>query len=408
MTWIFWTILVPIVIVSVLILIHELGHFLVAKWCGVGIVRFAIGFGPALFKRRIGDVEYRIGLIPLGGYVRMVGDISDIISGPDTAPSEEGGPVKDVPPELLADRSKWFMEKGVAARSAIVFAGPLFNLVSAFFFIALAIFCYGDESLEESALIGKIGAGSPAEQAGLKSGDLVRKLDGVAITKWEELADRMHHGTGAPVQVTIARKGPDKVVEEIELTVTPQKKKLPPTGKEVLLIGVSPHINHRDVGALESLTLAGKWVYFTTAGTLEGLIGMFIGKVSPKELAGPLFIFDVASEQAQRGFEYVLSFMAHLSVSLAVLNLLPIPILDGGHLLFFLLEAILGPVSMRKREIASQIGLAFLLLLMGVALTNDFRRASEPKQKPEIEWNSDSKQSQEVVKPPEAPQPQPN
>lgn len=399
MSWIFWSVLIPVVILGILILLHELGHFLVAKWCGVGVVRFAIGFGPALFRKKIGDTEYRIGCIPLGGYVRMVGDISDMISGPETRPEVEGAPVEDIPPELLADKSKWFIEKSVGQRSAIVFAGPLFNIVTGILFVTLANFFYGDVHVEERAIIGKLGDGSPAEIAGLKVGDLVRKFNGVDISKWEELAKSVHGSNGDPVNLTVARKLTDGVTEELDISIQPIRKKIPGDAKEIFLIGISPQINRQDVGLLQASLLACKWVYATTIGTFQGIIGMFTGKVSPKELAGPIFIFDAASQTAQRGLENVLDFMAHLSVSLAVLNLLPIPVLDGGHLLFFLIEAIFGPISIRKREIASQVGLAFLLLLMGVALTNDIRRTQEPREKGEIQWKPDQKEQQPQEKP---------
>jgi len=389
MSFLFWSILVPIIIIGVLVFLHELGHFLVAKWCGVGVVRFAVGFGPAIYKKRIGETEYRLGCIPLGGYVRMVGDISDYITGPDTTPAENG--VSDVPPELLADKSKWFIEKSLWQRSAIVAAGPIFNFVTGLIFVAVAIFIYGDVDIKEGSIIGTIAEGSPAQSAGLKEGDEVRKFNGEAISKWEELAGRMHRGTGEPVTLTVARGVGNGITEELEIVVQPQSKKLPGLEKEVFIVGISPKIDRKAVGLGQSIVQGGKWIAFTTGKTFEGIYGMFSGQVSPKELAGPVFIFGAATQAAQKGMEYVLDLMAHLSVSLAVLNLLPIPVLDGGHLLFFLLEGLFGPLSLRKKEIANQVGLALLLTLMGVALTNDIRRTQEPEKKVGIEWKAEEK-----------------
>jgi regulator of sigma E protease len=392
MSWIFWTILVPVLILGVLIFLHELGHFLVAKWCGVGVVRFAVGFGPPIWKKRIGDTEYRLGVVPLGGYVRMVGDISDLISGPETQPEVEGEPVPDIPPELLADKSKWFVEKSLSRRSAIVAAGPIFNFVTAILFIAAAIFFYGDVKLDEQAVVGQISGGSPAEVGGLQPGDLVRKFNGEPVTRWEELAKRIHSSGGESISLTVLRGSDTGVSEELDLVLHPQRKVIPGIGKEVFLVGISPKIDRTPVSFSESLKLGGKWVVTATTRTVEGIYGMLTGQVSAKELAGPVFIFGAASQAAQKGMEYVLDLMANLSVSLAVLNLLPIPILDGGHLLFFLFEAIFGPISIRKREVASQVGLAVLLLLMGVALTNDIRRTREESPaKQEIQWNTEEK-----------------
>jgi regulator of sigma E protease len=385
MTWLLWKVLVPIAIVGVLIVIHELGHFLVAKWCGVGVVKFSIGFGPSILRWKGKETIYQLSIIPLGGFVRMVGDIPDGLTGPQKTDAavraeeddEETEPEDEIPEELLRDRSKWFIEKNLWQRSAIVFAGPFANFVSAFLFVAIAIALYGRTNLDESPIIGAVDSTSPAEAAGLKEGDVVLSVASDPINSWEQLAKRIHLGPAEGDTLTLqVRRGE----AEIPLVVTPKFRELRTFSGEkqkVFLIGIAQQTIIEPVPLSETLTSAASWTYGATMGTYEGLWGMVTGKVSPDELAGPLFIFDAAGKQAKKGMENVYYFMAMLSISLAVLNLLPIPVLDGGHLLFFLLEGLLGPISIRKKEIAQQVGLAFLLLLMGFAISNDIRR--DPK-----------------------------
>lgn len=388
MEWAVSKVLVPLLIVGVLILLHELGHFLVAKWCKVGVVKFAIGFGPAILKFRRGETIYQVGLIPLGGYVRMVGDMPDLITGPEETDAEVRSPISDIPPELLNDRSKWFIEKPVGQRAAIVFAGPLFNLISAAFFVWLALVIYGEEKLVEQSQIGNVQVGSPAEKAGLKPNDLVTSIDGTPVSTWIALAGKIREGTGAPTTLMVKRG--ENSEQELPIVVQPQKRELKfgkGESKTMYLIGIEPRSYRRSVGPGEALVDAGTWLWHSSIRTYEGLGGLFLGRVSPSEIAGPLFIFGAASEQAKRGMENVLFFMAILSVSLAILNLLPIPVLDGGHLLFFLVEAIIGPISVKKKEVAQQVGLVFLIFLMGFAITNDIQRDTSVLKEATLKWD---------------------
>lgn len=402
MIWLLWKVIVPILILGILILIHELGHFLVAKKCKVGVVSFSIGFGPAILKKKVGHTVYKIAPIPLGGYVQMVGeDPSFALDGTPPVQVDEAGIVNPqetvtdlrhagIPAELLADKSCWFINKTLAQRAAVVIAGPLFNLISAYFFVLIMLIGYGDEMPSNKPILGNISLNSPAENAGLKPGDHIRTLNGVAVEKWDEFSDKIRKGTGEVLNLVVERSYPDGVSKQLDFSVQPEKKKF--QGQEVFLIGVRPESIKKTYSLFEAMGHSAQWVCSFSFQTLKGLGGMFIGQVSPKELAGPLAILDAAGEHAERGFANTLYFMAILSVSLAILNLLPIPILDGGHLLFFLIEAILGPVSLKKREIANQVGLVFLLLFMGVALTNDISRVDAPKEKVDggIEWKKDS------------------
>jgi regulator of sigma E protease len=398
MAWLIWKLLIPLLILGILIVIHELGHFLVAKRCKVGIVSFSVGFGPSIFSKKIGQTVYKISAIPLGGYVQMVGEDPSFALDPEVPPAPDGteGPSErqemleqlqsKIPAEFLRDKSLWFINKSLLQRTAIVIAGPLFNLISAYIFVLLMLVGYGEEAPNPLPVIGSVSANSPAEKAGLRGGDTIRLIDGEPVAKWEEFSTRMREGKARTL--TVGRKVSDTITEELELSVSPERKIL--GNQEIFLIGVKPEVIKRAYSFGEAITSSASWIFEFSYQTLKGLFGMFIGQVSPKELAGPLAIIDAAGDHAEKGLQNVLYFMSVLSISLAILNLLPIPVLDGGHLMFFLIEAVSGPVSLRKREIANQVGLAALLLLMGVAFTNDIRRVEQPAPKPDapIEWNN--------------------
>ena len=389
MTWFLFKIIVPILVIGVLILVHELGHFLVAKWCGVGVVKFSIGFGPVVFKWKRGETVYQLCAIPLGGFVRMVGDIPDALTGPQsTDEAVRQADADDVPPELLADRSRWFVEKSLFQRSAIVFAGPFFNFISAVAFIVIAALLYGEMIPLKESRIGEVVAGGPAAAAGLLDGDLVLRIGEKPVSTWDEFSSRIYEGPDVATPLVV-RRGETTV----ELSVTPKKGTVNnPAGgsKEVFLIGVTPATETRAIGFVDALEHGVLWTYTASARTLEGIGGMLFGNISPKELAGPIFIFDAASKQAQKGFEYLLYLMALLSVSLAVLNLLPVPVLDGGHLLFFFIEALVGPISTAKKEMAQQVGFILLIGLMGYAITNDLRREVPSEAPSPISWSDET------------------
>lgn len=386
--WIWSSVIVPLLVLGLLIFVHELGHFLLAKLSGVGVVKFSIGFGPAILKFRKGETLYQVSAVPLGGFVRMVGDLPDFISGKQESDEQvrESDDAVDADAEAAApmfqDRSRWFIEKGFLAKSAIVIAGPLFNFLFAVLTIAASVFVFGEEIPDLSPRIGTVMKGSPAEAAGLSAGDLVTSVNGTPINSWEELATKIHQGEKIPTAVAVQRNG-----EALSFDVYPQKKELPTrTGnhEEVYLIGIE-HTTYREAaGALRALEVGGLWSLTVAERTYAGLWGMVTGAVSAKDLAGPIFIFDAAGKQARKGLEDILGFMALLSVSLAVLNLLPIPVLDGGHLMFFVLEGVLGPISIKKKEFAQQLGMLFLFALMLVAISNDLTRPKEHSE--QVSW----------------------
>ncbi len=403
--------IVFILVIGVLVLVHEFGHFIVAKMCGVGVLKFAVGFGPPIVKFKKGDTVYQIGWIPLGGFVRMVGDIPDMITGAqatDEAVRMEDKTEDQIEGEseaarrLFADRSCWFIEKGFWAKSAIVFAGPLFNFVFAFFVASYCGFQYGERVQVDTPVLGEIIKNSPGERAGLKEKDLVKSIDGVAITKWKDLATTIHGANGRTLLLQVEREG-----KPVELSATPQGVTVGsgPESKKVYFLGISPYVEIVPVTGFSAFRYGWDWISIMTKQTYTGLWGMFRGQVSPNELAGPIFIFQEAGRQVEKGFESLFYFMAIISVSLAVLNLLPIPVLDGGHLLFFLIEALIGPIGIKKKEVAQQIGMLFLLCLMAFALRNDVVRKAQPEQ---ADWDTMHKQHEATNGTQNAPAPAPS
>ncbi|MGH7349324.1 MAG: RIP metalloprotease RseP [Candidatus Rokuibacteriota bacterium] len=438
-----------VVVLGVLIVVHELGHFFMARLAGVGVERFSVGFGPVLWRYRGKETEYCLSAIPMGGYVKMMGDDENPL---------EGGKAGAVDP------AKAFNNKPLFARFLIVFAGPAMNFVLAVF-IAAAMFMligrpmapaevgrvteggpaaqaelrtgdrivavngepvqywedigravqaadgrplqvtvqgpaglrttaltpvqakrkdlFGDEqtvweigaSPYLPAAIGDTIAGDPAEKAGLKAGDVITALEGQPVLSWDELAGRIHKRAGQPTRLEVKRGG-----ETLTITVTPKEGKVPgPDGKEmeVGLVGIRPGgattlvRSNPLVAVWEGLV----WAADVTAKTGIGLYKIVVGQLDRSNIGGPIQIAKTAGEQARQGVVSLALFTAVISINLFLLNLLPVPMLDGGHLLFFAFEAVLGrPLSVRKRELAQQVGFALLMLLMVFAFYNDFKR----------------------------------
>lgn len=396
-------------VLCALIIVHEFGHFIVAKWCGVGVVKFSVGLGKVLCKWQRAETTYQVCAIPFGGYVRMVGDMPDSITGESVTddavrdPSAEIGVAEeDISPELAAmldDKSYWFLEKTLWQKAAIVFAGPLFN----FIFSVVCIFCltffygkrldhglYGEAPESIPSVVSVVGEGSPAELAGIESGDRITSISGQTVSSWIEVAKVIKESQGAELQLVVENDSGEK-----NLNITPQLKELPyAEGKKSFVIGISPQ-TIKEVGVLGALESGVTWTYNASMATCLGLIKMlnpFEEEVSTDEIGGPIMIFNAAAQHAKRGPDYLLLFMGILNVSLAVLNLLPIPILDGGHLVFFALEGLFGQISLRSKEIAQSFGLLIILGLMGLGVFNDLTRKTEPVPEPKrLNWQENEK-----------------
>ncbi len=382
--------LVAVLVLCILIFVHELGHFLLAKWNNVGVLAFSIGFGPILWKKQVGETTYTLRAFPLGGFVRMVGDDPRALDPnanleeDEEKPSFEELDPKEFTPEqraLIADKSKWFLLKSYWPKFSIVFAGPAFNFIFAAILGSLTVFIYGKALPVKEAVIGEVVPNHAAAKAGVKSDDLVLSLNGQPVENWTALALGIRNSGGKPVELLIERKGPSGEVEKVTTVVTPEADRSGLVSEEeresgdVYRIGITPSIIRVPATFLEALKAGPYVTYSLSAQTLAGLKGLLLGHISSDNVAGPVRIFQEAGRSAERGLEHLFSFMIFLSVSLAVLNLLPVPVLDGGHIVFFTIEALKGgPLSIRVREVANQVGFALLLALMVFALSNDLFR----------------------------------
>jgi regulator of sigma E protease len=351
------TIVSTVIVLGILIFVHELGHFILSKKMGVKVLKFSLGFGPKLIGKKIGETEYQIAVFPLGGFVKPLGE----------DPNEE---VKE------EDRHRSFWVQPIWKRALIIGAGPFFN-----FFLAVALFSvinlFGIPYFPSK--IGEVSPGLPAENAGLKKGDMVLSIDGEEVKKWDDLSKIIRNSKGKALSLKVKREG-----EFLEIRVTPKpssQKNLFGEEIPVFVIGITPfdEILVEKVGPFVALGKGLSQTWFGIKFTVVTVIKLIERVIPAKTIGGPILIAQLAGEQAKRGLISLALFMAILSINLGVINLFPIPILDGGHFLFLALEAILGkPLSIKKMEIAQQIGLFFIVLLMLFAIYNDLIRVFSP------------------------------
>ncbi len=347
-----------IIVLGLLIFVHEFGHFLLAKLFGVRVLKFSLGFGPSLAGTKIGETEYVLSAIPLGGYVKMFGE----------NPAEQ-----DVDP---ADVGGSFAAKPVWQRFLIVAGGPVFNLLFAGFLFFVIFSINGLPVPVDTTKIGAVSEKSPAAEAGLLAGDEILALSGTAIERWEELSERIREGNGEPVIFQVRRN--DEVLEfSVTPTMSPVNNIFNEEVEKRYLVGITraEEVVYEKISLARAVTAGGEqvwsWIYLTVMGIVK-----IIQKVVPaSELGGPILIAQLAGKQMEAGWVNFLYFMAVISVNLGVLNLLPIPILDGGHLVFFSVEAILRrPLSIRVMERFQQVGMIMLGALMIFAFYNDIAR----------------------------------
>lgn len=427
-----------IIVLGVLVFFHELGHFLVARLFGVGVEKFSLGFGPRLFGRKVGMTEYIVSAIPLGGYVKMVGE------DPDAQITD-------------AERHLSFTHKLVWQRMLIVAAGPVFNLVLAMVIYTGLFGVHGVNGL--APVVGQVVADTPAARAGLGYGDRVVAADGHPVTLWSDLAEAIDASGGKPLALTYERAGETRRIEltpeaattrnlfgeevpswaigigplqdpviggvqsdspaekaglrkmdrilavdetplavwsdvvtaiagsqgkpvalqllrdgeELSLTLQPEQL----DGKEgAWRIGIAPYyeVVNKRLGAVGCVTEGVAKTWFLGKLMVVGLVKMIKGSI-PADLGGPIIIAKMAGDQARVGLSSLISFIAFISINLAILNFLPIPVLDGGHLLFFTIEWITGkPVNDKIREMASQAGMFLLLSLMVYVFYSDIMK----------------------------------
>ena len=434
------TIMAGILMLGVLVFVHELGHFAIAKMCGVKVLKFSLGFGPKLFSRHRGETEYQVCAIPLGGYVQMLG---------------EGGGEQGEDAELTAEeKTRSFSEQSVAKRLAIVSAGPAMNLLLPLLILpisfmvgvqmptyfeepacvgyvipesnaAAAGFLAGDcvtavnqqgveswndtnksfishagdsllfqverggeglllevsaenDSLQgmqalgllphQAARIGGLAPDMPAAQAGMLEGDLILQIDNDPISSWYDLKSVIQNIGNQAVPVQLERSG-----KQLTLELTPVQR----NGEGDYLLGIAPLYRSelQSFGFFDAIQEGASRTWELIELTVVFVQKLFSGNVSTKNIGGPITVVQIAGQAAQTDLSAILSVLAFISIQLGILNLLPIPILDGGHILFYVIELIIRrPVSIRAREMSQQVGMAMLLMLMVLAFYNDIVR----------------------------------
>jgi regulator of sigma E protease len=351
------TILAFIIVLGILIFFHELGHFIMAKASGVGVLKFSLGFGPAILKKRIGETQYQIAAFPLGGFVKMLGEDPD---------------EKDQFTHI--DPSRSFVHKKLGTRALIVFSGPLFNFLLAVLIYTLIAWTGIPTFLP---VMGAVQKGSPADKAGLLAGDRIVTIAKAPVESWDEVSLKLQGiGAGKSIEIEVTRDG-----KIFLLHVTPiETKDKNLFGEQISrpMIGITrgDTIVMKRHGPIDGIIygftqcyriveLTGKAFWKTVNGTID----------IKKSLGGPIFIAQVSGETFRAGLLPFFSLIAFISINLAIINLFPIPVLDGGYLLLFLIEGITGrPIEGRPREIAQQIGLFILIMLMLFAFYNDITR----------------------------------
>ena len=341
-----------IIVLSILVIVHELGHFVVAKRTGVRVEKFSVGFGPEIFGITKGGTRYMISLIPLGGYIKLAGETQeDSIKG-----------------------ERWeYLSRNVGERARIIFAGPLLNYILAFFIFSF-IFVIGYPTL--SSTVGDVLPDFPGQAAGLKVGDKILKVNGQVIDYWEDVTRIVHTNKEPRIEIVIERDG-----RLIDLVVKPRSEELKTvfgSKKRVGLIGIMPseEIVYVKYNIPRAIHMGAKKLFGLTYITYRALWASLTGAISFKEsVTGPIGIFYITGQAARLGFVYLLHLMGILSASLAIFNLLPIPVLDGGHLLFLAIEKIRGKaLSPKIQENMVQAGLILLIGLMMFVFYNDFVR----------------------------------
>ena len=344
-----------ILVLGLLIAFHEFGHYPLARLQGIGVSTFSLGFGPKIWSTKKGQTEYRLSAVPLGGYVQLVGESPDA-ELPDGFTEQES----------FSLRPPW-------QRILVVLAGPVFNFLLAWVIYWGIFWAQGQTELLPH--IGGLQDDSPAVEAGLQTGDLVTSIDGVPTSTWQDLASTIQANTGQEMTFVVESNGTART-----LTLTPHILERTPLFGETLqvpIVGINASGETRsiDLGPIDAAGAGLRQTWALIELTVEGLIKMVERIIPIDTIGGPIMIAQMVGEQAHKGFIDLLALTALISINLGLLNLLPIPVLDGGHILFFTIESIIGrPLDQDLQQTVTKFGLAFLLGLMGLAIYNDIAR----------------------------------
>lgn len=332
------SVLISIIIISILIMVHELGHFAIAKYNDVQVDEFSIGMGPKLLGMKKGETEYTLRLLPLGGYVRMAG-----MDDPEN------------------NDPRGFNKKSVSQRMAIIFAGAFMNFVTAIFFFIFVFMVIGVPS--NANVIGDVLPDRPAERIGLEPGDQIIRINDVDVGTWEDIVNSIHLYPGEEIELTVSRGTETRTV-----SVVPELDEASGRG----LIGILQSTERQ--GFFDSIVLGMRQAYDFTKLLIVSLVQMFTGAIAP-DVSGPVGIVQMVGEVSRFGAASLLTFAGILSINLAVINLFPIPALDGSRLVFLGLEALRGrPIDPQKENVIHLIGFALLMILMVVITYQDILR----------------------------------
>jgi len=351
-------------VLTIVVFFHELGHFLMARWCGIRVLVFSIGFGPEIagFYDRYGT-RWKISAIPLGGYVKFFGD-ENAASVPDQSVAAA---------MTEAEKKDSFVFQPVKSRALVVAAGPVANFVLAIAIFAIIFSTVGKQTT--SARVDTVQAGSAAQVAGFKPGDLVLTINGEKIDSFTDMQRIVSISAGEPLTIEVEREN-----TQVTLKAVPQLKELKDNFGNVHRLGVlgisrsmAPgDIKTEKAAPLRAIVMGAQETWFVVDRTMSYITGVFAGREAADQLGGPIRIAQVSGQVATAGFAALFHLTAVLSVSIGLLNLFPIPLLDGGHLLFYAIETIRGrPLSDRAQELGFRIGLAIVLMLMIFATFND-------------------------------------
>lgn len=367
----YWLILPAFLfVITVIVVIHELGHYYAARACGVGVAAFSLGFGPELFAYvSKSGTRWRLAAYPLGGYVRFIDDdnASSMPTTSETVESEKA---------TVSDEAKkrFYHLKPVWQRAIIAAAGPIANFILAVFIYS--IFAMSTGEVQRPVIIDALEEGMPAAAAGLQKGDLIKAVNGNDLPNFERLSLIINTSAAREITLDVVRGG-----QPLQVKVTPVLKETTDIlGSKAMIgkIGIQQNGSDdppviRSVGPVEAVQLGLLKTKLLIEAVGRGIWDLLVGRQSLCAVAGPTKMAEAAGKVASYGFDKLISFLAFISIAIGISNLMPIPVLDGGHLVFYAIEAVLGrPLSQRTQEIAFRIGLGIVLMLLVVTIFNHF------------------------------------